>query len=63
MGEFTVPNKHQQELMERNGIAAKSVSVILENDSHLILRNHITGDDVSISKGERTRRLEQSGNQ
>lgn len=62
MSDFKVPNEHQRNLMERNGITAPSVVVILENDRILSLKNHDTGDEVTICKGERTRREEQHGN-
>ena len=62
MGHFTVPNKHQRELMERNSIrdTGYSFAVILENDCVLVLKNHDTGDNVTIEKGDKTKREEQN---
>lgn len=60
MGDFKVPNKHQRELLERNGICHEGVTVILENDSLLAMRNLKTGDEITLRKGEATKRREQS---
>lgn len=65
MGDFTHPNKRQRQLMERNLIkdTGYAYTVVHECDSRLVLENHVTGDEVTINKGEKTKREEQNGNQ
>lgn len=63
MGNFTVPNERQKALIRKNNIDPEPFSVILENDSCLAMLNHLTGDEVTITKGFKTRREEQDGNQ
>ena len=63
MGNFKVPNERQKALIRKNNIDPEPFSVILENDSCLAMLNRLTGDEVTIIKGFKTRREEQDGNQ
>lgn len=63
MGDFTVPNTSQAKLCQESGVDPKGMAVILENDSILSMKHHVSGNEVMIIKGFAQRRKEQDGNQ
>ena len=63
MGDFTVPNTGQAMLCRESGVNPEGMTVILENDSVLTMKHHISGNEVMIIKGLAQRRKEQNGNQ
>lgn len=63
MGDFTAPNAHQRQLCRESGVDPDGMAVILENNSLLVMLHHISGNEVTITKGFAQRRKEQNGNQ
>lgn len=63
MGDFTAINARQAALCRECGVDPEGKSVILENESCLLLRHHKSGNDVRVIKGEAQRRRERNGNQ
>lgn len=60
MGDFTVPNDRQAQLCRECNIDPAGMTVILENDSVLAMQHHISGNEVTITKGFAQRRKEQN---
>lgn len=60
---FSVPDAHQVQLCRESGVNPEGMTVIMEDDSVLSLKHHISGNEVLIIKGFAQRRKELNGNQ
>ena len=60
-GKFSTPDERQAALCRQSGVAPEGMAVILENESVLALKHHKSGNEISIHKGEKQRRIEQNG--